>query len=155
MEPGVKVDLIVAEHVLGYGWKEIPKHIRIVGRAAEKDGKFLVPHNAYFPTEAEARGGELFYQADVPAFSTLLKDAWQVIDLIKKFKIPCPSHPNSFMTFHLECNREGFIAGWQHNFVDDKDACDNDQFSSFQLTAPHAICAAALKAMGAGNGVTD
>lgn len=155
MEPGVKVDLVVAEHVLGYEWKEIPKHIRIVGGAAEKEGKFLVPHNAYFPTEAESRGGELFYQADVPAFSTLLKDGWQVVDLVKKFKIPCPAHPKEFMTFHLECGREGFTAGWQHNFIGDKDSCHTCEFQSTQLTAPHAICAAALKAMGAGNGITD
>jgi len=82
MKPGVELDVMVAEKVMGWKWQEIPQHIHIVEGGVEKDGKFLMPENSYFPPH-EVGKGRLFYHSAVPAYSTVLKDAWQVVEKLQ------------------------------------------------------------------------
>src|SRR5271165_453442 len=83
MEPGTELDLTIAEQIFGWQWQEIPKHIHIVGHDAAKDDKVLMPPNAQFPPYFEGQD-MLFYHAAAPAFSTTLKDAWQLVNEMKE-----------------------------------------------------------------------
>lgn len=84
MKPGPDLDALVAQKVMGWKWQIIPQHIHVVdgGAQFEKDGKYLMPENSYFPPH-DVGQGRLFYHAAAPAYSTVLKDAWQVVDKLQ------------------------------------------------------------------------
>lgn len=131
MKPGPDLDALVAEKVMGWKWQEIPQHIHVVdgGAQFEKDGKYLMPENAYFPPH-DVGQGRLFYQAAAPAYSTILKDVWQVVDKMQTV----------FEHFNVDFNCGMYTVKMPNGIV--------AQETSF----PYAMCKAALGATEKGRG---
>lgn len=136
MEAGVALDLLVAEHVFGWQWQEIPRHIHIVGGDAMRDEKVLMPPNADFPPHSVGQG-TLFYHAAVPAYSTIMKDGWTIIEKYMKLsRVSMEYLP---------------YAGWNIDFVVNHD--DTDSSRSIEAHASGGfflptVCETALKAVG-------
>jgi hypothetical protein len=90
LKAGNELDLLVAEHVLGWQWQVVPRHIHIVGEDALKfegqDAIALMPPNAVFPPH-EVGQGRLFYQAIVGAYSKDMEHTLKVIEHYKHFRI--------------------------------------------------------------------
>jgi Phage ABA sandwich domain len=130
MEAGVKLDLLVAEKVMGWEWQDIPRHVHIVGHEAAKDDKVLMPPNATFPPYYKGQD-QLFYYAAVPAYSTILKDTF---DVIQRF--------SQDGDFYLEKERDD--PRWIASFYKE----DIFETSADGQTPSQAICLSALKAVG-------
>lgn len=103
MEPGRKLDALVAEKVMG--WKDCEG-----GRgSAPEGGRFLVPH-----------------------YSDGMGPAWEVVEKLRS------DSNNHMIEIFWDCDT-WFCVIQSHNKELVKEWCE---------TAPHAICLAALKAVG-------
>lgn len=129
MQPGRELDALVAEKVMG--WERITDGALIWW---EKDGK---------------RGHPDSYFNSFPCYSTDISAAWQVVE-----KIPMTIYaPNAYYAnseYRNNVNWRDEEKGWnwtaEANIPDPKTAFD-ESVEAQGLTAPHAICLAALKAV--------
>lgn len=132
MKAGNKLDLLVAEHVLGWQWQVVPRHIHIVGEDALKiegnDAIVLMPPNAVFPPH-EVGQGRLFYQAIVGAYSKDMEHTLTVLN-----------HYNSFL---LESKAGGYTCEFPTSRRDRA-----GKSIGMGNTIPEAVCLAALDAEG-------
>jgi hypothetical protein len=121
MKSGRELDALVAEKVMR--WKRVPSAMQGWSVGWE------IPEGSRF-----APGWALF----TPGFSTSIEAAWEVVERIKA--IGCVDiqvlHGG---TYQVQIDRYGASAGWDSAFVE----------STEGESAPHAICLAALKSIGA------
>jgi hypothetical protein len=147
MKPGPELDVLVAEKVMGFKRERChmrPRHF------ASKDfpGKWLVDHDSKGPHEylswelpdpmASHNDAPTFERRhylcgcsghDLPEYSTDIAAAWEVATRFKVFSLAT----RSFMG-------DGWVARIQQGL--------NSVQEVIAPTAPHAICLAALKAVG-------
>lgn len=133
MKPGADLDALVAQKVMGWKWQAIPQHIHIVdgGSQFEKDGKFLMPENSYFPPH-EVGQGRLFYQAVAPAYSTSLEAAWKVVEKLQTI----------YEKFNVEFSCGIYTCRFPNGVV------------SSEITFPLAVCLGGLGVMERENGAS-
>lgn len=120
MKPGRELDALVAKKVMGW-----TKHRRAAGEDVDYSFNWVPP---------EFRG-DVAYWRPLPRYSEDIAAAWVVVS-----KLPCA---------HLAVEwRDG--RGWEAWFaIWDSVKQDADVYEGLGDTAPHAICLAALKAVGA------
>ena len=136
MKPGRELDALVAEKVMG--WKRV----------------MAPPEPKGFPLQGAYHACDQWYDGDtrvacrecgdLPAYSTSISDAWEVVEKVEWQKFALFKHEVSKYT-----PEPYWTVVWQscgeiqlHAVVDDCCA-----FAE-AFTAPHAICLAALKAVG-------
>lgn len=121
---GRELDALIAEKVMG--WENVHKHgSRLVGIPPTQPG---IP--------VCLAGGE------IPPYSTDIAAAWEVVEKLQKDNpFWKTSNYEGWMNFNLgpTTGNDGF--GWYANFGDSNTI-------AYGKTAPHAICLAALKALG-------
>jgi hypothetical protein len=106
MNSGNKMNLLVAEHVFGWTWQVVPRHIHIVGEDALKiegdDAIALMPPNSVFPPH-EVGQGRLFYQAVVADYSGSVLQATKVLDRYNDFTLT--KEENNMVSCRLPTSR--------------------------------------------------
>lgn len=121
MNPGRELDALIAQKVFGF---------KLIDQAqlGRKD-------KWYWHGEATVL---------VPPYSSHIVAAWQVVEKLKIIKAPdYTDELNDMPIFVRFLPYEGkWEAGWARSYYQQAYLCEAD-------TAPHAICLAALKAMGA------
>lgn len=122
MNAGRELDALIAEKVMGR--KNIRFENTIYGQIHQSD---VTPE---FP-DLIAKGVK---RIRIPHYSTDISAAWDVVEKIK-FKFD--------NTFHLVATSNGWSVFWDH---EDEGPGANGYVEA--ETAPHAICLAALKAVG-------
>jgi len=122
MKPGRELDALVAEKVMG--WKDCKVHPDPKFAAAGLCG--LKPNRLPNPIE--------WGIAPVPHHSTDIKAAWEVVEKLKGKELS-----------HLTLTYWPVPDEWS---CEDAQNEDNPKIGAVAKTAPHAICLAALKAVG-------
>ncbi len=119
MEAGRELDALVAEKVMG--WRDVrPGHY--TGSPGTMYGK--APQPQPWDSPQDRTKGVSF----VPFYSTKIADAWEVIEKL--------------------ADRDPMIAMWGYEDGTAGWFCDFEGIKDHARTAPHAICLAALKAVG-------
>lgn len=138
MKPGRSLDALVAEKVTG------SKPRTISGATKDKGESWAVIQDAMngpFYTDNDVRdwiesvqGYELMHIHYYPKYSTDIAAAWQVVEKLGSEK------------FMFDLKRRYSICGWGW----DAEFADYNwkEYEADGVTAPHAICLAALKAVG-------
>jgi hypothetical protein len=132
LEPGRELDALVAENVMEFQRVWLPPD-----QEGEGAGEILIPPGVQLK-ELESvlpKKGGMHAAGFAPAYSTRLEDAWKVVERMRSKK------------WDLTLN--GLMAGWEAEFG------FSDERGVFSDKASHAICLAALKALGvSGLGIT-
>lgn len=128
MKPGRKLDELIAEKVMSWKWSE-KEH-----RVADPDGysirKLLIPPGGEWVLKTyQLEPGMNSVNIPVPGYSTDITAAWEVVEKLR--------HEHIDLQLHVfnSCIRAYF------------DDLEWDDYSESD-TASHAICLAALKAVG-------
>lgn len=122
LKPGRELDALVAEKVMGQ---------RTIWFGREGDKSLMLARTIELNEELRERGEMMFGypgEGDVPHYSTDIEAAWEVVETLKLLGIEVK-----------------FVGSW----ADKPWYCRlRDDAFEFGDTAPHAICLAALKAVG-------
>ena len=125
MEAGRELDALVAKHVME--WEDISEQY------PGCSPKWFVPDEKF----ARKRGGTRILELLCPAFSTDISAAWEVVEKLRT------DHIFSLEGEEHEKHRRNL---WTARFL--YEATDGGEYGAFAASAPHAICLAALKAVG-------
>jgi len=124
MQAGRELDALVAEKVMGWKWLE---------RDEFNEYRHLTPNGQKI-------------QVAVPRYSTDIAAAWQIVEKIKFMQPGWEIYglkPDHLQKFTIEYNGFGWRAGWAPVKLD-----GNMTIEAEAEAAPHAICLAALRAVG-------
>jgi hypothetical protein len=133
MNPGRELDALVAEKVMGWGWR------RGTSSSSGEIVKWLKHPNSFgFKQLKVAHGDEPFasnWTYDISRYSTRIKDAWQVVKRLR-------THHK--VDLHKVDLRDRVIK-WEVVVI--RCSLPEQKFTVVASTAPHAICLAALEAV--------
>jgi len=128
MNAGPELDALVADKVMGLEHREWAPYAAPEGwfpkdhpDCCPKSENGFIPHGHEHPSE-------LSYSTDIEA-------AWEIVDHLTK---------TTKQWFHLQQYSTGTSAKFEISGAGDLDC----EFEADEITAPHAICMAALKAVG-------
>lgn len=131
MKPGRELDALVAEKVMGL----VLQPITVVDYKGVHTEPGSVVKDYTAPDGRKCRSVK-----ECPHYSTSIADAWLVVE-----KLQCQGHDGKwFFRLDYDC-----VETWDCAFYKES-TCDGgypEQWAT-ALTAPHAICLAALKAVG-------
>lgn len=119
MQPGRELDALVAEKVMGLPVKWATDPYREIG----------MPEKGRQPYLKGVAGGVYYDWADVPKYSTDIAAAWAVVERFTRLNYDVALHTT----------REGWTCAFRGALLAD---------AAQAPTAAHAICLAALKAVG-------
>lgn len=127
LKPGRELDALVAEKVMG--WSDC--------KASDEHG-CAIGYTPYW--KRETYGCEV-----VPYYSTSISDAWEIVEKISQKESPS----GDCFHFFIDKDDEDYWCCFDSR-VPHKDGGMNviDRFEANSNSAPHAICLAALKAVG-------
>lgn len=134
MKPGRELDALVADQVMG-----LKRTVRIKGTV---ETTTIYTDSPYF-NDGVSEDDMMKYYCLPLHYSTSIADAWQVVE-----KLQCQGHDWKWFLLLEYDNVETWDCAFHKNSK--SDGGDPDIWATAD-TAPHAICLAALKAMG----VTD
>jgi hypothetical protein len=123
VNPGRELDQLIAEKVMG---------LRVFSQGKSHDGPVYSPDR-------------MFGEEPIPQYSTDIKAAWEVVEEVtKKLNWNCGDREKYLPVIHrsritIESN---WRCGWTDSYLD----CS--EFEAESESVPHAICLAALKAVG-------
>lgn len=138
---GRELDALIAENIFGWTWSQ-EKH-----RVADPDGysirKLLIPPNGEWILRAyELEPGMNSVRIPIPPYSTDIAAAWEVVEKLK-MTVSAPTAPYADGEYANSSETE-----WEVEVTKLGSSDWSDIVSARALTAPHAICLAALKAVG-------
>lgn len=129
MKPSRELDSLVAEKVMG--WKP--------GTSVGADGDGYWDAGFYKPNGT--------FTTHIPPYSTDIAAAWEVVEKLTNIRPDSGFNPE----FELKCEEGHVDAMIWHASLEDRYTTTDwpDRFTiAFADTAPHAICLAALRAVG-------
>ena len=147
LQPGPELDALVAEKVMGWTrplgglcgeWRKVheEEHAGDAEWENTQTGEYVTAEQAYSAWWWRKPTG--MYSKAVPAYSTSIADAWEVLPKLHRLNYVVYINPSSLGGGYVECFYPGHDA--EDSFPEFFDVCGQQ--------VPHAICLAALKAVG-------
>ena len=141
LEPGPELDALVAEKVMGWKRLEPDTHHKFGFYGSDPQRN---PEGTIFIGTQEEYGrlsvGGSWLLTNQWSPSTSIADAWEVVEKMQSM--------NNQRDIHIECLLDKWSVSMCH-FERDGESMEWGDWTIDANTAPHAICLAALKAVGA------
>lgn len=136
MKAGIELDALVAEKVMG--WEEVRKNFG--GLQAGGSTEYFV---GLAPADKDGRR----FHHPVPAYSTDIKHAWEVVEKLKECFPNPDSRRGASPLLYFRLRFDNYEKKWEACWADGDYHPEGEYFEGASASAPEAICLAAIKAV--------